>query len=430
MLYRVQATRSAVTLWLARRGTCEAPAPYLPGQFTTLALSIAGVTHYRSYSLCGDGTPDWPWEITIKREGLVSSILCDEVMPGSLLQASRPRGAFTLPSPLDPRVPLIFVAAGSGITPIYGMLRAIACLPHDQRPPVQLHYATHDQAERIFAGELAHLDPDARWLRQWNYLSVYGERLTPDRLLTHVEHDGMAPSAAHWYICAPEELKHTLAHALRRQRIPPTRIHTEVFTSPHTPARTLSQQPDVADGNRPHLSPIRLRLAESGNLIDAQPGETLLETLERHGYQPSFGCRAGGCGECKLRVLSGHVTAPDNGILTPAERSDGYVQSCIAQPLGEVTLAGVESPVGAAAGAASGSYKLAATQPGRRGFRAIMRVGVLAATIGLFGGAWLLTSPSPSLAPTSGTPSTSSGTNTNAPAVQPKSTPVSSGIGD
>lgn len=432
VIHRVEATESAVTLWLARPGTHEAPASYAPGQFTTLALSIDGVTHYRSYSLCGDGSADWPWEITVKREGLVSSILCDEVAPGAMLRASVARGAFTLPTPLDPRVPLIFVAAGSGITPIYGMLRAIASLPLAQRPPVQLHYADRDQSEMIFARELARLDPGERWLRQWRYLSIHGRRLTPDRLLEIVECDGTAPNAADWYICAPERLKHNLARALHWRRVSPARVHMEVFASPGARPLARTEPPRAAhDNQQQRAAHTRLRLAESGNILDARPGETLLETLERHGYRPSFGCRAGACGECKLRVLAGHVAATDTGMLTSAEHRAGYVLSCTAQPQGEVTLAGVESPTRENAATASGQRKIAATPPSRRGFRAVMRVGLLAATLGLFTGAWRLTSPAALTAPsnTSNTSGASHGIHTSAPAAHPKPTPVSGGIG-
>lgn len=430
VIWRAEATESAVTLWLARPGTHQAPAPYLPGQFTTLALSIGGETHYRSYSLCGDGSADWPWEITVKREGRASSILCDEIAPGAVLRASAPRGAFTLPSPLDPRLPLIFVAAGSGITPIYGMLRAIAALPSDQRPQVQLHYAGRDLSELIFAGELAHLDPDEDWLRQWRYLSAHGRRLTPDHLLDVVEREGIAPGAAHWYICAPEMLKRNLARTLHWRRVPPARMHMEVFASPRARALAATEPLPLATGarhNRQHAPQIRLRITESGKLLAVQPGETLLETLERHGYKPSYGCRAGACGECKLRVVAGSVAAAESGVLTPAERGAGYVLSCTAEPQGEVTLAGVESPAEVVAIAASGP-RTTAEQASRRGFRAFMRVGLLAATIALFSGAWHLTSPTPSLSAT--TPGASHGMHTDAPAANhPTPTPVSGGIG-
>src|SRR5215469_3149332 len=139
---RAPAARDAVTFWLAAPGTTYAPMPYLPGQFMTLAFTPPSQanqqarTLYRSYSLCGDGNPQHPWEITVKRQnaGLVSGFLYEHVLPGMVLYASRPGGNFTLPSPLDASMSLVFVAAGSGITPLYGMLRALARLEPAVRP--------------------------------------------------------------------------------------------------------------------------------------------------------------------------------------------------------------------------------------------------------------------------------------------------------
>lgn len=128
MLACSPAAWNAVTLLLALPGTRRAPAPYLPGQFITLAVPTAQRTMYRSYSLCGDGRADAPWEITVKRQdkGLISTYLCQRARPGMLLRTSLPQGGFTLPGTMRPGAPLVFIAGGSGITPIYGMLRARA----------------------------------------------------------------------------------------------------------------------------------------------------------------------------------------------------------------------------------------------------------------------------------------------------------------
>src|SRR5215472_15066996 len=56
-----------VSVQIVLPGTSQAPAPYLPGQFVTLALPTPRETLYRSYSLCGDGDDTKPWSLTIKR---------------------------------------------------------------------------------------------------------------------------------------------------------------------------------------------------------------------------------------------------------------------------------------------------------------------------------------------------------------------------
>ena len=131
---REEIAPDTVSVLLVLPGTRQAPAPYLPGQFVTLALPTQRETLYRSYSLCGDGSPDQPWELTIKRmeRGAVSTYFYEEVDVGTLLYASLPRGTFTLPTNVGPEMTLIMIAMGSGITPIMGMLRALANMPLGQ----------------------------------------------------------------------------------------------------------------------------------------------------------------------------------------------------------------------------------------------------------------------------------------------------------
>ena len=61
----------------------------------------------------------------------------------------------------------------------------------------------------------------------------------------------------------------------------------------------------------------------------------MLETLERAGYALQNNCRAGACGECKVKVTRGEF---DQGMvldmaLSPAEREEGYGLMCMAKPL-------------------------------------------------------------------------------------------------
>ena len=322
----------AVQIWLVAPGTGRAPAPYLPGQYVTLALASTAGTLYRSYSLSSDGRSDRPWEITVKRhrDGAVSSFLCERATPGMLLYATPPRGSFTLPAQPTPGAPLVFVAAGSGITPIYGILRALAQLPADRRPAVQLHYATPSQNETIYGRELATLDPRNHWLRQWYYLSAQGGRLTPELALAQV---GAAARSAQWYICGPSSLKRGFQAALAQAGVPAEAIHVEVFGDA---SQRLARPAPGAASNLPVTA--RLRIAGPGSVLDARSGETVLDALERNGYAVATDCRSGNCGTCRLRVLAGQTRGP-NDALTPAERAGGYILSCIAEPVGDVTLA-------------------------------------------------------------------------------------------
>jgi ferredoxin-NADP reductase len=375
------AARDAVTFTLALPGGHQSPGPYRAGQFITLAIPTSGgMPLYRSYSLCGDGRPDTPWQITVKRTagGKVSNYLIDRIKPGMVLQASLPQGNFTMTERPHPSVPFVFVAGGSGITPIYAMLRAIARMSPGERPRVTLHYAYHSPDDAIFGRELLLLDPQRVWLIQHHYVATHGYRMSATRI---VAESGPQASQAQWYVCGPSALRHELEAAAAEHGVPATHLHAEVFTSPavRQPGRP------VQSGKAAHI-----RLADSGVVLSTQPGETLLETLERSGYRPDFSCRAGACATCKLKVLAGKVhDSGENNALTPGERARGYVLSCIAEPVGDITLASAGRQVAPPRPVAAGTKQRSPTE--KVTSRRNLRTGVAVATMGVFLGAWGLT---------------------------------------
>lgn len=415
------AARDAVTFTLAMPGTRRAPAAYRAGQFITLALPAAdGATLYRSYSLCGDGRADQPWEITVKRArgGVISNYLIDSIRPGMRLSASLPQGNFTLPDTPDLDTPLVFVAAGSGITPIYSMLRALARLDPARRPYVALHYAYHSPSDAIFGRELAALDPEGRWLRQRRYVATNGSRLHAADLIALL---GKGAPRAEWYICGPGGLKRELEAEALRAGVLAAHLHAEVFASPSSP-RTVGR--GARNGNAERTGSIRL--ADSGAALDVQTGETLLEALERRGYRPDFSCRAGACGTCRLRLLAGNVCngEGENGALSAREVADGYILSCVAQPVGQVTLASAGPRVALAMPGSTGHGSRAAStqaRPRRGGPIKALRLGLIAAALGVFVTAWNLTNHSPitqaagatSSSSTSGSSGTTSGSSSS-----------------
>ena len=378
VIHREVVAPDVVSVFIVLPGARQAPAPYLPGQFVTLALPTPRDTLYRSYSLCGDGDMARPWELTIKRMemGAVSTYFYDRVLPGTLLYASLPRGTFTLPAHGGPETPLVMVALGSGITPIMGMLRAINRMPPGEQPLVHLHYASRSPDIEIFGDELAAMDPGRTWLRQAHYFSSAGDRLTPEAVLAR---SGSVATRAHWYMCGPESLKRELQGRLDRIGVPRNQSHSEVFATKSGPAYAVESSGGSGVGGT-------ITIAETGDTLDAEPRETLLSALERHGYRPEYSCRVGSCGTCKLRVLSGQVN-PVGEALSEPDRAEGYVLSCIAHPIGDVTLqsggiapsAGGASPVGV----------------GHAGAKALVRLGAFVGMGALLVGSWNMTDHRP-----------------------------------
>src|SRR3989440_5182200 len=127
-----------------------------PGQYLRIGVDIEGVRHWRAYSLTSD-----PWRedglisITVKNvdEGKVSPYLVRRGRPGTIVSLGGVEGDFILPE--DPPEKLLFISAGSGITPVMSMLRSIA--RRGAMNDVVLLHSAHDDADVIFGEELRRL---------------------------------------------------------------------------------------------------------------------------------------------------------------------------------------------------------------------------------------------------------------------------------
>ena len=98
-----------------------------PGQYLRIGLDIDGVRHWRAYSLTSDpDREDGRISITVKNvdEGTVSPHLVRGCEPGVIVGLGGVEGDFVLPEELPEK--LLFISAGSGITPIMSMLRHLA----------------------------------------------------------------------------------------------------------------------------------------------------------------------------------------------------------------------------------------------------------------------------------------------------------------
>src|SRR6478735_7579542 len=123
-----------------------------PGQYLRIGLDIEGVRHWRAYSLTSEPErPDGCISITVKNvdEGQVSPYLVRHGRQGAIVSLGGVEGDFVLPD--DPPDKLLFISAGSGITPIMSMLRSI-----EPRDAVLLHSA-RTQDDVIFGAELRRL---------------------------------------------------------------------------------------------------------------------------------------------------------------------------------------------------------------------------------------------------------------------------------
>jgi ferredoxin len=83
-----------------------------------------------------------------------------------------------------------------------------------------------------------------------------------------------------------------------------------------------------------------ITLLPMGEVLPCSPGKTVLSAILHSGARVFFGCTGGGCGVCKMRLISGHL---DYGrysaaVLSEEERREGFFLSCQAMPLSNLTI--------------------------------------------------------------------------------------------
>jgi CDP-4-dehydro-6-deoxyglucose reductase len=83
-----------------------------------------------------------------------------------------------------------------------------------------------------------------------------------------------------------------------------------------------------------------ITLLPMGEVLPCSSEETVLSAILHSGARVFFGCTGGGCGVCKMRLISGHL---DYGrysaaVLSEKQRREGFFLSCQAMPVSDLTI--------------------------------------------------------------------------------------------
>ncbi|WJV47206.1 ferredoxin reductase [Streptomyces flavofungini] len=287
------------------------------GQYLPIGVEIDGVHHWRTYSITSP-PDDSDVSLTVKArpDGRVSPHLVHRTPPGTVLRLGPAQGEFTLPEPLPARV--LFVTAGSGITPVMGLLRTLA-RRHRTAPDAVLLHSAPTPDECLFQGELGLMAAEFAWLKLRLTLTRSDGRLTPKRIA------GACPDWRDRYawVCGPDGLldaaeRQWAAAGLRE------RLRLERF-------RLMPAQPtgEGAVGGR-------VRFARSGVETDAAADTTLLAAGEAAGVPMPYGCRRGLCFGCLVPLVEGRVRDLRTGELRDMQNE--MIQTCVNGAAGPLAL--------------------------------------------------------------------------------------------
>jgi stearoyl-CoA 9-desaturase NADPH oxidoreductase len=289
-----------------------------PGQYVRIGIDIDGVRHWRAYSLTSDPyREDGLISITPKKvdEGKVSPYLVSEAKPGTIVSLSKIEGDFVLSDP--PPARLLFISAGSGVTPIMSMLRH---LDHYEQlnDAVLLHSARHTD-EVIFGPELRELARRRPGFNLHEQLTGDHGRMSPDDL-EHLCPDWRQREA---YISGPGDMLDAFTDHFER-RADCARLHMERFQ----PMLGLGQSGEGEGGT--------IKFCMSDCEATSDGSKPILVAGEEAGLTLPFGCREGICHTCVGELRSGKVRDLRNGKVYGQEGE--VIRTCISAPEGPVEI--------------------------------------------------------------------------------------------
>jgi ferredoxin-NADP reductase len=314
----------------------------LPGQFIVLRLkpSPDAPTLLRSYSLSGEPSAD-RYRISVKREthGAVGAYIDAEVRVGDVLEASAPRGNFTLGPGGGP---VILLSAGIGATPVLAILHALAATASRARSGESTAPATAASIRL-----LPRRAPCSRYYLAGIITLCYSASGPADRPSVDFDTTGRlgmpllrelgVPRDADFYLCGPTAFMSELTAELAAWgRYPPYRHRNFRLgplkdTSVAEAARWPPHLPDGQVGTSPLVS-----FARSGiNVHWDLSMQSLLELAEACDVPVRWSCRTGVCHRYETGLIGGTVAYRPDPVEPPA---DGNVLICCSQPTGDIVV--------------------------------------------------------------------------------------------
>lgn len=314
------------------------PLTYKAGQYLTLVHPSTHGEVRRSYSITSAPVLQEPLTIGVKRieNGLFSRMLIDNARVGDKLITTGAAGLFTLPEEGSAYKQIFFLAAGSGITPIYALLKELL----HARPDLSavLLYSNSYEEKSMFLPPLRQLATRFPERLHTEFLfsnspDLSRARLHKDLLQRFVSSLARAPHhELLFYLCGPDNYMRLMSFALRQFGIPESNIRKEIFnTDIRKPAKLMP--PDTAAHR------VTLHIGGSTHQIVSRYPNNILQSARQAGIPMPYSCETGKCGSCLARVLHGKVWMSYNEVLTERDMEKGMTLTCVGFPVdGDVEL--------------------------------------------------------------------------------------------
>ena len=307
---------------------------FKPGQYLTLSADIDGEELRRSYSICS-GPDEAQLRVGIRRveDGRFSSFVTEKLSAGDVIRVMEPEGRFT--PEIGGDHDYLLVAAGSGITPMLSIAKAV--LGHEPGSRVTLVYGNRETGSIMFLEEVEDLKD--RYMGRFSLIHVLSResqdvealngRIDGERIRLFASR-GMIDPAGHdlAFLCGPGAMIDAVAETLKNLGMPEGRIRFERFT---LDGETPKARPASAAAREAAEKGVAVEVVHDGvrkRFAITDPEQSVLEAAHKAGHELPWSCANGMCCTCRCKVVEGSSEMAMNFSLEPWEVEAGYTLAC------------------------------------------------------------------------------------------------------
>ena len=336
-------TRDTIVVTFAVPPALKESFHFTQGQHLTLRAMIEGEDVRRSYSICS-AVQDDALRVAIKKiqGGVFSSWANTELKAGMSLDVMPAMGHFNVPLSADHKKNYLGFAAGSGITPLYSIIKTT--LLAEPQSHFTLVYGNRASSTVIFREALADLKDQFMgrlsliyvMSREQQDAELFNGRITAEKCKELCQQWINLDDMDTAFICGPEQMMHEVSDALIAQGMAKEKIKVELFAA-SIPAHSHKPRSALAEGNQ-HCEVTVVVDGRHLSFSMEKDKESVLDAGLRQGIEMRYACKGGVCSTCRCKVIAGKVDMDANYALEDYEIARGFVLSCQAFPSSDTLL--------------------------------------------------------------------------------------------
>jgi ring-1,2-phenylacetyl-CoA epoxidase subunit PaaE len=317
---------------------------YKQGQYLTLSASIDNTDVRRAYSICA-GVGEQQLKVGIKRidEGVFSTFANHEFKVGMSVDVMPPQGEFSTELTSQSHKNYLFVAVGSGITPILSHIKSVLAL--EKGAKATLIYGNKTSQTAMFYEELSLMNASSN--NAFKQIDIYSQQTDIEAILSGrvgaqklIDLNGSnlidLNAFTDAFLCGPQSMVKEVVDCLKTFAIKDKNIFYELFF-----VEPPVKKEGVLEGDSESSSDVTSQVTvtaddETVTFSLSTSGDYILDVAMEKGLDLPYSCQSGVCASCRAKVIEGKVTMDVNHSLSDEEVDEGYVLTCQSRPVSDV----------------------------------------------------------------------------------------------